>query len=88
MVYSEGKIPVKLIENRRMLSLTEYNEKREKEIEDYEKRRHLSGVLCPGCLQKNKEVELYQDMLAILTCIPPKSHVRCPKCDFRGYKII
>jgi DNA-directed RNA polymerase subunit RPC12/RpoP len=46
------------------------------------KKAKPNGIACPKC-----ESELLDtNPIEVLTSLPPKKHIACPKCDFRGYR--
>lgn len=70
-----------------MLSLIDYNIKRQQQILESEATMPLSGVLCPECLRDDKEVELHQETNWVLLSNPPQIHVWCSDCNFEGHKL-
>lgn len=68
-----------------MQTLDEFNAERR---EAYRiEREHVNpcpnGIECPKC-----ETELWDSSpIKLLTSLPPKKNVHCPKCGYMGYRI-
>lgn len=54
-----------------------------------QKERSGAGVLCPECIQDGEEIEMYfTNPDTTLLSDPPKMGVKCPHCDYHGYKTV
>lgn len=74
-----------------MKTVNEYND----QIHNVELPIYVSGnragVCCPKCIKHEsaEEIEMvFSNPHQILTSIPPKQTVVCPKCNYTDYKIV
>jgi len=68
-------------------TLDEYNERMERYRKQHERTKHLAGVLCPKCKEKDKDVEMHIENPGwVNTSNPPTQCVFCPECGHRGLK--
>lgn len=68
-----------------MITLDEFNKERIKQYEDLKRLRDPcpNGIACPEC-----NSELWDSNPSMtLASNPPKKHIHCPDCDYRGYRI-
>jgi hypothetical protein len=69
--------------SKKLMTLDGYNEMRVHEV-NFGLINQPNGIACPDC-----GAELHdEDPNFILTSNPPQTRVKCPKCDYIGYRFI